>query len=238
MRMISIVIPAYNEEKTLGRCLGSLAQQHTSFPYEIIVVDNNSTDTTQRVAHSFRKKLHLRVIHERRKGRGAARYAGFRAAKGEIILSTDADAVVPSNWVEILATTFLTKPCVAVTGTSKVEDSSLFVNHAYNVIQPMSMIVYRLFFGHYWLSGFNFGIRRDIYMQSGGFDSDLNVQEDIDLSFRVARLGRILFFSTLPVVISGRRYSGGFLRGALPYVSTFYRHYMRGKKDIILSDIR
>lgn len=236
--MISVVIPAYNEEKALGRCLGSLVQQHTSFPYEIIVVDNNSTDTTRHVAQSFRKKLRIRLVHERKKGRGAARCAGFGKAKGEIILSTDADAVVPPNWVEILATTFLTKSCVAVTGTSKVEDSSLFVNHAYNVIQPMSMIVYRLFFGHYWLSGFNFGIRRDIYMQSGGFDANLNVIEDIDLSFRVAQHGRILFLPTLPVVVSGRRYSGGFLCGALPYVSTFYRYYVRKKKDIILSDVR
>lgn len=236
--MISVVIPAYNEEKTLGRCLRSLAQQYTSLPYEIIVVDNNSTDNTQRIAQTYLKKMRIRVIPERRKGRGAARRAGFRVAKGEVILSTDADAAVPPNWVETLATTLLNKPYVAITGTSKVEDSSLFVNHAYNLMQPMSMIVYRLFFGHYWLSGFNFGIRRDIYMQSGGFDPDLNVQEDIDLSFRVARLGRILFLPTLAVVVSGRRYSGGFLRGALPYVSTFYRYYMRGKKDIILSDIR
>lgn len=236
--MISVVVPAYNEEKTLERCLGSLSGQHTSLPYEVIVVDNNSTDNTERIAQTFQKKMRIRVVHERKKGRGAARQAGFRAAKGEVILSTDADAVVPSNWVEILATTLLTKSIVAVTGTSNVKDSSLFVNHAYNVIQPMSMIVYRLFFGHYWLSGFNFGIRRDVYVQSGGFDRNLNVIEDIDLSFQVARLGRILFLPTLPVVVSGRRYSDGFVRGALPYVSTFYRYYVRKKKDIILSDVR
>lgn len=236
--MISVVVPAYNEEKTLGRCLGSLARQHPSLPYEVIVVDNNSTDNTERIAQTFQKKMRIRVVHERKKGRGAARHTGFGIAKGDVILSTDADAVVPSNWVEMLSTSFLTTSIVAVTGTSKVEDSSLFVNHAYNLMQPMSMIVYRLFSGHYWLSGFNFGIRKDIYMQSGGFDPDLNVQEDIDLSFRVARLGRILFLPTLPVVVSGRRYRDGFVRGAFPYVSTFYGYYMKGKKDIILSDRR
>lgn len=236
--MISIVIPAYNEEKTLGRCLRSLAGQHTSLPYEVIIVDNNSTDNTERIAQIFQKKMRIRVVHERRKGRGSARRAGFRAAKGEVILSTDADAVVPPNWVETLATTLLTKPIVAITGTSKVEDSPLLVNYAYNMVQPMSMIVYRLLFGHYWLSGFNFAIRRDIYMQSGGFNPNLNAIEDIDLSFRVAQFGRILFLPTLPVVVSGRRYSGGFVRGVLPYVSTFYRYYIRKKKDIILSDVR
>ncbi len=233
-----MVIPAYNEEKTLGRCLGSLSRQHTSLPYEVIVVDNNSTDATPRIAQTFQKKMRIRVVYERKKGRGAARRAGFGVAKGEIILSTDADAVVPPNWVETIATTFLTNPIVAITGTSKVEDSSLLINYAYNIVQPISMIVYRLLFGHYWLSGFNFGIRRSIYSQSGGFDPNLNVIEDIDLSFRVARRGRILFLSTLPVVVSGRRYIGGFMRGAFPYVSTFYRYYVSKKKDIILSDVR
>jgi len=95
--MISIVIPAYNEEENIRCCLEGLVAQKTDQEFEVIVVDNVSTDKTSGVARTFVDKINLRVVEEHTKGRGAARCRGFSEATGETILSTDADCVVPSN---------------------------------------------------------------------------------------------------------------------------------------------
>jgi len=92
---ISVIIPAYNEEKIIAKCLDRLKQQ-TVLPDEVIVVDNNSTDNTAAVA----REEGARVIHEPRQGITPARNAGFNAAKGEILVRTDADTIVPSTWIE------------------------------------------------------------------------------------------------------------------------------------------
>ncbi|MGC9019569.1 MAG: glycosyltransferase family 2 protein, partial [Candidatus Bipolaricaulaceae bacterium] len=81
-----MVIPALDEEKELGECLTSLARQNFS-AFEVIVVDNGSTDRTASIAEEWG----ARVVVEGRRGPGYAREAGFRAAKAPIIASTDAD---------------------------------------------------------------------------------------------------------------------------------------------------
>ncbi len=92
---VSVVIPAYNEEKLLKRCLVSL-QNQTCQPFEIIIVDNNSTDATAKIA----KEQGVIVIQERRQGIAWARDAGFKRATGDIIARLDADCIAPPNWIQ------------------------------------------------------------------------------------------------------------------------------------------
>lgn len=84
---LSIVVPAYNEEQRIGACIRSLVHQETDRTYEVILVDNHSTDATLAVARVAAAGRHLRVVHESRHGRGAARRAGFEAALGQVVLS-------------------------------------------------------------------------------------------------------------------------------------------------------
>jgi len=84
--IISVIIPAANEEKTLPFCLASLKKQ-TFSNFEVIVIDNNSTDKTAAVAQKFGAK----VVSEKKQGIIYARERGFQEAKGEIIARTDAD---------------------------------------------------------------------------------------------------------------------------------------------------
>lgn len=234
--MISVVIPAHNEEEYIGQCLDSLVSQKTSHAFEVIVVDNNSTDETAKRARAYAKKLRLQVVNELQKGRGAARNRGFAKAHGDVLLSTDADTIVPRNWIEKMARELFLHE--AVTGTSVLQDGIAFTNAFYRIGQPLSMRIYRLFFGHYWLSGFNFGIRREVYKQAGGFDRMLNGQEDIDLSFRVAKIAPIHLIPDMPVICSGRRFKEGIFKGTWQYVSTFMRYYVFRNRDIILTDVR
>ena len=92
---VSIVIPAYNEERYLPACLDAIAAQ-TIKPFEVIVVDNNSSDSTAKIAAQY---PFVRVVNEPRRGIGFARNAGFNAAAGDIIGRIDADTHVPASWV-------------------------------------------------------------------------------------------------------------------------------------------
>lgn len=92
---VSVVIPAYNEEKLLARCLTSL-QNQTVVPHEIIVVDNNSTDATAEIAETHG----VIVVKETRQGIAWARDTGFNRATGDVIARLDADCVAPPEWIE------------------------------------------------------------------------------------------------------------------------------------------
>jgi len=97
---VSVIIPIYNREKKLGICLKSVLNQ-TYKDYEIIVVDNNSTDNTKQVIKEFQKKnKKIKYLFETKKGIGAARNTGEKNAKGKIILMTDSDCIVPKNWIK------------------------------------------------------------------------------------------------------------------------------------------
>lgn len=236
--MISVVIPAYNEEKTIGNCLDALVNQKTNRKFEVIVVDNNSTDATAEKAKEYREKLDLKIVLQKEKGRGAARKMGFAHAKGEIVLSTDADTVVPSLWIDTLVNTLENANAIAVTGVCHITDCGWMTNAIFNFSQPFCMRIYRILFGHYWLNGFNFGIYKTAYEKSGGFNAKLNVQEDIALSFKVNAIGKIQFLPHVSVVFSGRRFQKGLVKGSLPYFTTFIKYFFYKKDSVILSDIR
>jgi len=237
--MISVVIPAYNEEDNIAYCLDAFLRQTTKRDFEVILVNNASTDRTAEIAHKYSDKLNLNVILDLTKGRGHARYVGFNNAKGEVILSSDSDTVVPDNWIETLASILDNNlNAVAVTGTCKVIDLDLKTNKRFNQLQPLSMRIYKIMRHHYWLTGSNFAIRRDAYLKSGGFNPRLNVQEDIDLSLRVSKVGRILFLPNIPVISSGRRFKKGLVKGLLQYGKTFLGLYRRNGEEVSLDDPR
>ncbi len=235
--MISVVIPAFNEEKNIVACLDALSAQRTKQKFEVVVVDNNSTDKTSSLVRNYKNKLNVRVIFEKEKGRGAARARGFSDARAEIILSTDADTIVPPDWIEKMVTNLRSSSAVAVTGTCMINDCGFITNTLFNFNQPLFMRIYRLFYGHFWLSGFNFAIYKEAYKKSGGFDTKLNAQEDIDISMKVAKVGKIKFVRDSVVLFSGRRFKKGFLRGTVPYVTTFIAYFILGK-EITLADVR
>ncbi len=93
---LSLVIPAYNEERHLAACLDAVSRQAV-MPSEVIVVDNNSTDRTAEIARSY---PFVRVVQEPRQGIVFARNAGFDAARGDIIGRIDADTIIPSDWTK------------------------------------------------------------------------------------------------------------------------------------------
>lgn len=106
---ISVIIPAFNEEAFLPRCLESLQAQKNAPNFEVIVVDNNSSDDTIQVAKHFKVK----VMNEPKAGVVHARNAGLQAARGEIIVSTDADTYFSESWLAYIGDFFVNHPKAA-----------------------------------------------------------------------------------------------------------------------------
>lgn len=111
--MISVVIPTYNEEKNIERCLEALNEQ--TIPredFKVIVVDGQSTDRTVEIAQRYADK----VIQQVSKGVGGARNDSAMMARGDIIVTTDADCISYSEWLEVVQGHFEDESVIAVTG--------------------------------------------------------------------------------------------------------------------------
>jgi glycosyltransferase involved in cell wall biosynthesis len=232
---VAVVIPAHNEAAALPACLDALSRQKTKHNFKVILVDNASTDETTKVAKSWQNRLDIQVIREPVKGRGCARHRGFAAAHTDIILSSDADSIVPSDWVESLVDALIKRPEIAaVTGSSYITDGTKLTNWTMKVGMPLSLRLYRLLIGHYMVTGANFAIRRKTYEAAGGFDADRDMLDDVDLSFRISRIGKIDYLSKLKVRTEGDIFGQGYLQGFWHYFRYFpplvKRYGLRGRR--------
>jgi len=184
---ISLIIPAYNEERYLARCLDSIAAQ-TERPFEVIVVDNNSTDKTATIAKRY---PFVTLLHEARQGRSFAQNTGFDAATGTILARIDVDAIVPPDWVAKI-TEYFSDPRALKTAWS---GGALF----YNVRFPrlvstaydwVAFSVNRLLTGHPSLWGSNMALPKELWTQiRTEVCTQPNLHEDLDLSIHVYAKG-------------------------------------------------
>jgi glycosyltransferase involved in cell wall biosynthesis len=211
--LISIVIPAHNEEQFLPETLRAIkALNYKNF--EVIVVDNNSTDETAQIAKDYGAKL----ITESIKGVAAARHTGFMVAKGSIIASTDADTIVPSNWLNRIADKFEGRPeMVAYGGLYSLYSGPLSARMAFPDIAYLAWCMDRLASGSWSLPGCNMAVRADAFKSIGGFNLSKDVMEDIDISRRLAKIGKVVMDQGNIVQTSGRRYGDGLIKGLTPY---------------------
>lgn len=236
--MISVIIPAYNEELAVRPCLESLVAQVTKQPFEVVFVDNNSTDKTVQVVSEYANKLNLKIVHEKTQGRGAARATGFDNATGNILFSSDADTIFFPEWIELFSSFFKDPKVIAVTGSAYVNDLGPVKNWIFNLTHPWIMTIYMLLFRHYWLSGFSFAIRRDVYEKVGGLNRKLNAIDDIDLGFRVYKLGKIQPVFKPRVIMSGRRFQKNFIGGYFDYIMPFVKLVFLKNTSYMVSDTR
>ncbi len=224
---ISVIIPAYNEEKIIGNCLKSIANQ-TEKPFEIIVVDNNSTDKTVEIA----KKFGARIVEEKIQGRRSARDAGFNAAKGDIIARTDADTLVPMDWIKRIHEAFENdNELLGLSGSARFIGIPRFIQINNLFITGSSFFV-KLLMRHDGMMGFNMALRKSIWdlIKDEVCLDDLKVHEDMDLAIHIARLGKVFFDKTIIADTMPRQ-----LKNAKTVVEYIFRgfttahHHRRGK---------
>jgi len=210
---VTVVVPAYNESEFIIPTLKSLINQ-TYNEFELIVVDNNSDDDTAEVA----KRYGARVILEKKKGVAAARQAGFMAARGEIILSTDADSVIPENWIERIVLRYdKNKKLVGFGGLSLLYSGAVTARAAGRYLFPLFWRIDKILSGGWNMAGFNMSVRKKAFEEIGGFDISLKMGEDIDLSQKLRTVGDVEIDTNLVAYASGRRFANGLTSGLMIY---------------------
>src|SRR3990172_1947954 len=124
---VSVIVPAYNAQKTIGQCIDALlVQKYPRENYEVIVIDDGSTDGTAEVAKAYPVKY----LYQINQGPATARNVGVREALGEIILFTDSDCVPFDNWIAEMVKPFEDKEVVAVKGAYKTKQKSMMARFA------------------------------------------------------------------------------------------------------------
>lgn len=228
----SVVIPCYNEERLLPKTLESLRSQNTKASYEIIVVDNNCTDQSAKIA----KQYNARVVTESIPGVCAARQKGTEQAKGEIIVSTDADTSFSSNWLDAIDQTFKkNKKLVALGGPCRYIDGPWWGNTYTYILFGLSFLFYQLFDRPLYLTATNIAFKKDAWE---GYDINVNQGGDeLGLLHQLKNKGKVGFKFRNPTYTSARRLHKGMFYSI--FVSFLY-YYLAGyyintkfKKQII-----
>lgn len=203
---ISIIIPAFNEEKYIGKTLESIKHVDTNgFDVEIIVVDNNSVDKTAEVAREFGATVYTITSP----GVGFARQYGLKRAKGDIVLYTDSDTVAPKDWITRHVTALQRSGVSCTFGSFRVSGKvTPFSFHA-NYLQPYWIGWVNTLLGIPTASGQNIAFWKDLALKAGGFDENLKIFEDIDFAIRLKKMGKVVYLGDSIVHTSGRRSNEG-----------------------------
>jgi len=184
---VSIVIPAHNEERHLRACLRAIARQ-TVKPFEVIVVDNNSTDKTAAITREFPFVI---VVDEEKQGIVHARNAGFDAASGKIIGRIDADIELPPTWVEHVQRFYAKSHSSRTAWTSPGRFYNVrlprLVSWSYTV---MAFGLNRILVGHYALWGSSMAITQEQWQAvRNDVHSQTDIHEDLDLAMHLHDAG-------------------------------------------------
>jgi len=220
--LLSFVIPAYNEEAYIAQCVRAIEEEIERGHYdaEIIVVNNASTDNTEKAASGF---PHTRVVYEQAKGLTHARQRGLKESRGEWIANIDADIRMRPGWMKhVLDVIRSDERIVCVSGP-----------HIYDELPAparLAVWVYWLAFAMptykvvgYMVQGGNFVAKKDALIKIGGYDTNIAFYgEDTNIARRLAKVGRVVFRVSCYNFASARRIKAeGMLLTAFHYVSNF-----------------
>lgn len=188
----SIIIPAYNAEKTLEKCLAALREQSFG-DFETIVVDDGSKDSTKKIAKSFKE---VKLLEQANAGPATARNNGATQAKGEIIVFLDSDCVAEKNWLEEMLAPLENNEIAGVQGTYKNKQKELIARFTHLEIEKRHSKMAKQEFIDF-MGSYSAAYRKKIFEEMKGFDTSFPMAsgEDTDLSFRLSKAGYKMVFN-------------------------------------------
>ena len=199
---ISVVVPAFNEENLLPRCLQSLRNQDYQGEYEIIVADDGSTDSTVKIASGFGAK----VVSCPKRGVVYARQAGAYSATGDIIVQADADTIYPHDWLTRIAGYFAAhSKAVGLAGVSIYMDPPWWAKLEYFLRYLANMLSMFLLGNAGVISGANFAFRREAFLSVDGYDAYSLYPDQWGIARRLRKVGKVDYDRSLSVSTSARR---------------------------------
>lgn len=192
---ISVIVPAKDAADCIGKCLDALCSQESYIlgsDYEVILVDDGSTDQTVQIANEFG----IWVISQANAGPAAARNKGVDHAHGDLILFTDADCVPTANWIQKMVEPFMDEGVIGVKGAYHCREKNgvaRFVQQEFEYKYQSLAKLPKIDF----IDTYSAAYRKRIFQENGGFDTRFPVPsvEDQEFSFRLARKGYTLAFN-------------------------------------------
>ncbi|HEV8679769.1 MAG TPA: glycosyltransferase, partial [Stellaceae bacterium] len=199
---VSVVVCAYNAERTMEACLASL--ETLDYPdYEVVVVNDGSTDRTLEISEGF---PYCRIISQPNMGLSVARNVGAEAATGEIVAYTDSDCVADPDWLTYLVARMEAAGLSACGGPNfpPPEESLVPAAVAVSPGGPTHVLISDEVAEH--IAGCNMAFRREVLLALGGFDPQYRAAgDDVDICWRFQDAGRTIGFSPAAVVWHFRR---------------------------------
>ncbi len=217
--VISFIVPALNEAAYISQTLTSLNNQQFPYPYEIIVSDGGSTDSTIKKALPLADK----VINNPLVTTASGRNAGAKIAKAPYLVFIDADTIVPLNYLRCIYPIFKSKKYDAFCGGFKFDKRTPVTSgiELYVYLYAMGLD----FFRRVPIMGYNFCVHKDIFLKIGGFPECF--LEDLHVSQRLHKIGRVRYFPQFHVIISARRLQSMGFWGVFRYYINRDRLLMR-----------
>jgi len=197
---ISVIIPALNEERMIGRCLESLAQlDFARERFEVIVVDNGSTDRTLEIAESFQDRLQVRVLQKKGVRISGLRNFGARESRGAVLAFLDADCLAPRDWLQRIETLAPANDAGVLGAHYLLPEDSTWVGrtwHRYHEAEKSGEVSH--------VPAGDLIMRRQDFLRVGGFDESIQTNEDYELCERVRAAGmKVRAFPQIGVVHLG-----------------------------------
>ncbi len=194
---LSVIVPSYNRREEIAELLASLeAQDLAKDRFEVVVVDDGSTDGTAEMLAELQKKtdLSLSVLHQDHRGPGAARNAGMEKASGDLFVFIDSDCLAPPQWLSTIKHAFDQDPELAAFGgrdDARLDFPPLLLAINYSMTSFLTtggMRGRKKRLAKFYPRSFNMGLTRNLYRQIGGFSS-LRHGQDIEFSNRILKSG-------------------------------------------------
>lgn len=232
---IAFVIPAYNEEALIGKCLESVIAEvkRSGRDVDIVVVNNVSTDRTREIALSYPG---VRVVDEMEKGLVRARDAGFRATTAELVANIDADTVVPKGWIDTAFDEFgKNLKLVCLSGPYFYYDLTpwqrFWITMFYGATYFMYLVNRFVLRVGSVVQGGNFVFKRSAWLEVGGYDRAITFYgEDTDVAVRLSRVGAVKWSFRFKMWTSGRRLAEeGIIKTAITYARNFFSVTFSGR---------
>ncbi|PYK38092.1 MAG: glycosyl transferase [Verrucomicrobia bacterium] len=202
--LVSVIVCSYNGGQTLAACLDSLGK--LNYPdYEVILVDDGSTDDTAYVAAQFPR---VRYIHQSNHGLSHARNTGAAAAKGEVFAYTDSDCMADGDWLYYLIGTLIDGDYAAVGGPNVTPPAQNWVQACVAAAPggPSHVLLTDMIAEH--IPGCNMAFYRWAFKNIGGFDPEYHkAGDDVDFCWRLQQAGCVIAFNPTAIVWHHRRFT-------------------------------
>lgn len=236
---VSVIIPAYNEQKSIARTIESImASDYPLEKFEVIVIDDGSKDNTYEIAKKYSSKI-VKVYTKPNGGKGTALNFALKKCKGEIIFSMDADTFVAKNSVREMTRYFKNKEVMSVTPSMLVHEPKGILQRIQQAEYLFGLFIRKAFSSvnaiHVTPGAFS-AYRASFFKKYGGYDEG-NITEDLEMSLRIQYQGYAIEYSPdsaaytiapnkfKPLMIQRRRWYTGLIRNTWSYKKIFSKKY-------------